>query len=66
MVIFHSNQRITLLDFSRNLDFLKTHKNLYTKPLCITNPEYELHVQEIRIFGQILPQTSFFLGKTEG
>jgi hypothetical protein len=39
---------------------LKTYKNSYTRPLCITNPKYGGHDQEIRSFGQFLLQTSDF------
>jgi hypothetical protein len=37
---------------SENLNFFKTHKNSYTRLLCITNPEYGGHDQEIRNFSQ--------------
>ena len=49
----------------RYLKFFKPGKNLYTGPLCITDPEYGYHDQEMRSFGQFLPQTGVF-GKTEG
>jgi hypothetical protein len=48
-----------------NFEFLKTYKNLYTGQLCITDPECRLNSQEIRSFGQFLPQIGIF-GKTEG
>jgi hypothetical protein len=50
---------------SKNLKFLKTHKNTYMGPLCITDPEYGSHSQEIWSFGQLLAQTGDF-GKTKG
>jgi hypothetical protein len=53
------------LDFEPKYDFFKTHKNLYTGLLCITDRKYEIHDQEIQSFGQFLPQTDIF-GKIEG
>jgi hypothetical protein len=44
----------------QNMKFFKTHKNLYTRPLCLTDPEYELYDQEVRSFGQFLSQTVIF------
>jgi hypothetical protein len=29
---------------NKNLKFFKTHKNLDTGPLCVTNPKYGGHV----------------------
>jgi hypothetical protein len=29
-------------------------------PLCITDPEYGVHDQEIRSFGKFMPQTGNF------
>jgi hypothetical protein len=40
--------------------FFKTHKKSYMGPLCITDPEYGGHGQEIRSFGKFMPQTSDF------
>jgi hypothetical protein len=34
--------------------------NSYTRPLCVTNPEYEDHNQEIWSFSQFLLQTGDF------
>jgi hypothetical protein len=45
---------------SENLKFFKTYKNSYAGPLCITNPEYGGHDQEIRSFGQFLLKTYDF------
>jgi hypothetical protein len=59
---FRSNRRLTPLDFEQKF---KPHKNLYTLPLCITDPKYGGHGQEIWSLGQFSPQTSVFLGKTE-
>jgi hypothetical protein len=42
------------------LKVFKTHKNLYTRLLCITDPKYEPHDQETQSFGQFLPQTGVF------
>jgi hypothetical protein len=39
------------------LKILKTHKNSYVGPLCITNGEYGGQDQEIHSFSQFLPQT---------
>jgi hypothetical protein len=47
------------------LKFLKTHKNLYTSQLCVTDPEYGLYDQEIMSFSQFMPEIGFF-GKIEG
>jgi hypothetical protein len=41
LVIFGKTVDISIL--SENLDFFKTHKNSYTGPLGITNPEYGGH-----------------------
>jgi HSP90 family molecular chaperone len=49
---------------SKNLNFFKTYKNLYTRPMCIIDMKYEGHRQEIQSFGQFLPQTSVY-GKIE-
>jgi hypothetical protein len=43
------------MNFERKFEKNKTHKNSYIGPLCITDPEYVGHVQEIRGFGQFLP-----------
>jgi hypothetical protein len=40
---------------SKNLEILKTHKNTYVEPLCITDPEYGGHDHEIQSFGLLLP-----------
>jgi hypothetical protein len=48
------------MDFGQNFDFFKTCKNAYTRPLCITDPEYGIHDQEIRSFDQFLPQSGDF------
>jgi hypothetical protein len=45
--------------------FFKSHKNLYTRSLCITDLEYGGHGQEMWSFDQFLLQTGVF-GKTEG
>jgi hypothetical protein len=45
--------------------FFKSCKNLYTRPLCITNPEYVGHGLEIQSFDQFLSKTGIF-GKTKG
>jgi hypothetical protein len=36
---------------------LKTRENSNTRPLCINDPEYGGHNQEIWCFDQFLPQT---------
>jgi hypothetical protein len=46
------------LDFELKFEKIKICKNLCNIPLCTTDLEYELHSQEIRSFGQLLPQTS--------
>jgi hypothetical protein len=51
---------LTPLDFESKFENFITHKNLYTRPLCVTNPKYGPQGQEIRIFSQFLPQTSVF------
>jgi hypothetical protein len=48
------------MDFERKFDFFKTHKNSYTGPLCITDPQYVGHDREIQSFHQFLPQTGDF------
>jgi hypothetical protein len=40
-------------------------QNLYTGPLCVTDPECGLYDQQIWSFGQFLPQIGVF-GKSEG
>jgi hypothetical protein len=45
---------------SKNLRNLKTHKNSYMGPLCITDLEYGGQDQEIWSFGQFMPQTGNF------
>jgi hypothetical protein len=42
------------MDFERNFDFLKIHKNEYTVKLCITDRQYGGHDQEIQSFSQFL------------
>jgi hypothetical protein len=63
--IFGKNQRLAHLDFEPKFIFFKAHKNLYTGQLSVTNSKYGLYNQEIRSFGQFLPQSSIF-GKIEG
>jgi hypothetical protein len=48
------------MDFEQKFDFLKTHKNSYMRPLCITDPQYGGDNKEIRSFYQFLPQTGDF------
>jgi hypothetical protein len=36
------------------MNFLKTHKNSYTGPLNIADPEYGGHNKEIQSFGHFL------------
>jgi hypothetical protein len=43
-----------------NLSFFKTFKNSYTLPLCITDPQYWDHDQEILSFSEFLPQAGDF------
>jgi hypothetical protein len=45
---------------TENLKILKTHKNSYTGPLCITNAEYGGHDQVILSFSQFLPTNTKF------
>jgi hypothetical protein len=51
---------LTPLDFEPKFKFCKTHKNLYTGPLCITNLEYGLYDEDIQNFRQFLSQTDVF------
>jgi hypothetical protein len=60
LAIFAKTVGHNLWILGKNWKFLKTGKNLYTGPLCITDPKYGGHDQEIRSFGQFLPQTSGF------
>jgi hypothetical protein len=48
------------MDFEQKFDFLKTHKNSYMRPLCITDLQYGDDNKEIRSFYQFLPQTGDF------
>jgi hypothetical protein len=48
------------MDFERKFQYFKTYKNTYTELLCITDPLYGGHDQEIRCFGQFMPQTGDF------
>jgi hypothetical protein len=59
LVIFGKVVGKHLCIFSENLIFL-THKNSYIGSLCITDPEYGGHSQEIRSFSQFLLQTGDF------
>jgi hypothetical protein len=45
---------------SKNLKILKSRKNSYTEPVCITDPEYGGHDKEIQSFSQFLPQIDDF------
>jgi hypothetical protein len=45
---------------SKNLNSLKTHKNSYTRTLCITSLQYGGHDQQIQSVGQFLAQTGDF------
>jgi hypothetical protein len=40
--------------------FFKTHKNSYTTLLCMSDPQYSGHDQEIWSFSVFLPQTDDF------
>jgi hypothetical protein len=53
------------MDSERKLIFLKTHKNLYTVPLSITDEEYGDHDKKIRSFGQFCRKLMVF-GKIIG
>jgi hypothetical protein len=55
---------LTPMDFDKNLKLLKTHKNSYMGPLCITDPEYGPHGQGIKSFDNILPQIAYFRSNT--
>jgi hypothetical protein len=57
---FQKNRRLTPMDWSKNLIFLKTHKNSYMVSFCVTDLEYGRQSQEIWSFGQFLPQTGNF------
>jgi hypothetical protein len=48
------------MDFEQKIEKLKTHKNSYMGPLCIIDPEYGVHEQEIRSFSLFLPQNGDF------
>jgi hypothetical protein len=45
---------------TENMEILKTRKNSYMRPLCITDLKYGGHDQEIRSFGEFLPQNVDF------
>jgi hypothetical protein len=45
---------------SENLTFFKACKNSYVEPLCITDPQYGDHGQEIQSFGQFMARTVNF------
>jgi hypothetical protein len=45
---------------SENLSFLRTHKNSYTGPLCITDMQSGDHDQEIMSFSQFMRQPGDF------
>jgi hypothetical protein len=46
--------------FKRKFKFFKTHKKSYKGLLCISNPQYGCHNQEIRCFSQFMLQTGDF------
>jgi hypothetical protein len=48
------------MDFERNFEKMKNHKNSYTGPLRLTDLEYGSHGHEVQSFGQFLPQTDNF------
>jgi hypothetical protein len=50
---------------SQNLNLFKTRKNLYTRPLCVSDLEFGLYNQEIRSFGQFFAANSYFEPKIE-
>jgi hypothetical protein len=58
--IFQETQRLTALDFEPKFEIFKTHKNIYTEPLWVSDPEFGLYDQEIWSFGQFLLQTRVF------
>jgi hypothetical protein len=57
LAIYGKTVRWHLCILSKNLKFSKSLKNSYRRPLCIADPEYGGHDQEIRSFGQFLLQT---------
>jgi hypothetical protein len=57
LVIFGKTVGANLRILTENLIFFKIRKNSYTGPLCITDPQYQSHNQEIRTFGQFLHRT---------
>jgi hypothetical protein len=57
LVIFGKTVSEHLWILSENFKNFKTHKNSYMRPLCITDSEYVGYDQEMRSFGQFLPQT---------
>jgi hypothetical protein len=48
------------MDFERIFQFFKTHKNLYTGLLCISDPQYGGTGLRNTEFLSVLPQTSDF------
>jgi hypothetical protein len=54
LVIYGKTVGLHIRILSENL---KTRENSNTRPLCITDLKYGGHDQEIRSFGQFLPQT---------
>jgi hypothetical protein len=64
-LVFATNWRFSVklkapLDFEPKFKSFKTHKNLYTERLCVTDLKYGFYDQKIWNFGQFLPQTSVF------
>jgi hypothetical protein len=52
---------LTTLDFDPKLEKkFKTRKNIYTSPLCVTDPKCGLYDLEIRSFEKFLLQTGTF------
>jgi hypothetical protein len=48
------------MNFERKIKKFKTHKNSYTGPLWITDPQYCGHDQEIRSLGPVFPKLEIF------
>jgi hypothetical protein len=47
LAIFGKTEKLTPIDFDRELKKIRTNKNSYTRSLCITDLKYEGHGQEI-------------------
>jgi hypothetical protein len=57
---FFVKLKVTHLGFELKFDFFKTHKNLYIRPLCVTDSEYGGFMTNKYRVSVIFSQTDIF------